>query len=70
MNEPLDDFNHERQATLAKRKQILSLTLGPTGRLAPGPTAQHEGGGVIVRGGVCAVFVFRLKPPLPTLDTL
>ena len=28
-----------------------------------GPIAQHS-------GGVCAVFVFHLEPPLPTLDIL
>ena len=62
------------KATRAKRKQIPSLTLGPTSSLAPARTSQHGvgGGGVIAHNarGVCAVFVFRPKPPLPTLDIL
>ena len=42
---PLFKVHCQKKATPAKRKQIPSLTLDPTSKLAPAPTPQHGGGG-------------------------
>ena len=64
-------MHFQKKATPAKRKQIPSLTLGPTGRLAPAPTPQNAKGGgdsPTLRGCLCGVCVCPLTP-IPTLDT-
>ena len=69
---PLFKMHFQNKATLAKRKLIPSLTRDPTSKLAAAPTPQCEagGGGGIAQhsGGAWAVFVLRLRIPLPNVD--